>query len=35
VRDELLSPEKARESYGVAIAADGSLDEAATARLRV
>ncbi len=35
VRDGLLTPEKARASYGVAILADGSgVDEAETARLR-
>jgi N-methylhydantoinase B len=35
VRDGLLSPEKARASYGVAVLPDGSgVDEAETARLR-
>jgi N-methylhydantoinase B len=34
VRDGLLSPEKARASYGVAVLPDGGLDEAETARLR-
>jgi N-methylhydantoinase B len=35
VRDGLLSPEKARTSYGVAVLPDGSsVDEAETARLR-
>src|SRR5262249_54751878 len=33
VRDGLLTPEKARASYCVAIRADGSLDEAETVRL--
>jgi N-methylhydantoinase B len=35
VRDGLLSPEKARQSYGVAVTGDGDgVDDAETARLR-
>ena len=34
VRNDLVSPEAARRDYAVAVAADGTLDEAATAALR-
>ena len=35
VRADYLSPERAREDYGVVVAADGrSVDEDATAKLR-
>jgi N-methylhydantoinase B len=34
VRDGLVSPEMAREAFGVMLAADGSVDQAATARAR-
>ena len=34
VRNEMISPDSARENYGVALGADGTVDEAATAKLR-
>ncbi len=34
VRDELLSPARAREAYGVAVSDDGTVDAAATSALR-